>query len=64
MSKYTAEIDLSQIDGNAYAIMGAAQRILKQAGAGKEELDQYLADSMSSDYEHLVETVGKWLVIV
>lgn len=64
MSKYAAEIDLSVIDGNAYAIMGAAQRILKQAGATPEELSEYLADSMSSDYEHLVETVGKWLVIV
>jgi hypothetical protein len=64
MSKYTAEIDLSQVDGNAYAIMGAAQRILKQAGATPEELSEYLKESMSSDYEHLVETVGKWLVVV
>ena len=64
MSKYTAEIDLSVIDGNAYAIMGAAQRILKQAGATPEELSQYLEESMSSDYENLVATVGKWLVVV
>ena len=64
MSKYTAEIDLSVIDGNAYAIMGAAQRILKQAGATPEELSEYLKESMSSDYEHLVETVSKWLVVV
>jgi hypothetical protein len=64
MSKYTAEIDLSQVDGNAYAIMGAAQRILKQAGATPEEVKEYLDESMSSDYEHLVATVGKWLVVV
>lgn len=64
MSKYAIEIDLSTIDGNAYAIMGAVQRKLKQAGASKEELDQYLAESMSGDYENLVETVGKWLVVV
>lgn len=64
MSKYTAEIDLSSIDGNAFAIMGAAQRILKQAGASKEEIDQYLKESMSGDYKNLVNTVGKWLVIV
>lgn len=64
MSKYTAEIDLSVIDGNAYAIMGAAQRILKKAGATPKELSQYLEESMSSDYENLVATVGKWLVVV
>lgn len=64
MSKYTAEIDLSVIDGNAYAIMGAAQRILKQAGATPEEVKEYLDESMSSDYEHLVATVSKWLVVI
>lgn len=64
MSKYTAEIDLSTIDGNAYAIMGAAQRILKKAGATPEEIDEYLSDSMSGDYKHLVATVSKWLVVV
>ena len=58
------EIDLSTIDGNAYAIMGAAQRVLKRAGATPEEISQYLEESMSGDYENLVETVGKWLVVV
>jgi hypothetical protein len=58
------EIDLSTIDGNAYAIMGAAQRVLKRAGATPEEISQYLEESMSSDYENLVKTVGKWLVVV
>jgi uncharacterized membrane protein YqiK len=64
MSKYTAEIDLSTIDGNAYAIMGAAQRILKKAGASQEEINQYLDESMSGDYRHLVATVGRWLVVI
>jgi hypothetical protein len=64
MSKYQAEIDLSTIDGNAYAIMGTVQRILKTVGASQEEIDQYLAESMSGDYTNLVETVNKWLVVV
>ena len=64
MPKYYMEIDLSTIDGNAYAIMGAAQRVLKKAGATPEEISQYLEESMSGDYKNLVETVGKWLVVV
>ena len=64
MSKYAVEMDLSAIDGNAYAIMGAVQRKLKTAGASKEELDQYLAESMSGDYDNLIATVGKWLILV
>jgi hypothetical protein len=64
MPKYYMEIDLSTIDGNAYAIMGAAQRVLKRAGATPEELSEYLKESMSGDYEHLIQTVSKWLVVV
>jgi len=64
MSKYQAEIDLSTIDGNAYAIMGTVQRILKTVGASQEEIDQYLAESMSGDYTNLIATVNKWLVVI
>lgn len=64
MSKYTVEVDLTTIDGNAFAIMGAVQRKLKQAGASKEELDQYLAESMSGDYDHLIRTAMNWVVVV
>jgi hypothetical protein len=64
MSKYAVEIDLTTIDGNAFAIMGAVQRKLKQAGASKEELDQYLAESMSGDYDHLIRTAMNWVVVV
>ena len=44
--------------------MGTVQRILKTVGASQEEIDQYLAESMSGDYTNLVETVNKWLVVV
>lgn len=64
MSKYTVEVDLTTIDGNAFAIMGAVQRKLKQAGASKEELDQYLAESMSGDYDHLIRTAMNWVVVI
>jgi hypothetical protein len=64
MSKYAVEIDLTTIDGNAFAIMGAVQRKLKQAGASKEELDQYLTESMSGDYDHLIRTAMNWVIVV
>ena len=64
MSLYKTEIDLSEIDGNAFAIMGAAQRKLREAGATPAEIKQYLNESMSGDYDNLVATVGKWLVVV
>jgi hypothetical protein len=64
MSKYAVEIDLTTIDGNAFAIMGAVKNKLKQAGASKEELDKYLAESMSGDYDHLIRTAMNWVIVV
>jgi hypothetical protein len=64
MSKYAVEIDLSSVDGNAFAIMGAVQRKLKQAGATPEELKQYFEESTSGDYDHLLDVAGKWVVVL
>lgn len=63
MSKYPVEVSLVGQDGNAFAIMGRVQRALKEAGASKDELDQYLEESMSGDYDHLLRTAMKWVVV-
>ena len=36
-----AKINLFNIDGNAYSIMGAAAKALKKAGAPQNEIDQF-----------------------
>jgi hypothetical protein len=64
MSKYAVEVELVGHDGNAFAIMGRVQRALKDAGASKEELDQYLNESMSGDYDHLLRTAMKWVIVL
>jgi hypothetical protein len=50
-------------DGNAFAIMGAVQKALKQHGVSKEEIDAYLKDSMSGDYNHLLQTAMAWVTV-
>jgi len=64
MSKYAVEVELIGHDGNAFAIMGKVQRALKNAGASKEELDKYLEESMSGDYDHLLRTAMKWVIVL
>jgi hypothetical protein len=64
MSKYAVEVELVGHDGNAFAIMGKVQRALKQAGATPDELEQYLNESMSGDYDHLLRTAMKWVVVL
>jgi hypothetical protein len=63
MAKYDVAVQLSGNDGNAFAVMGAVKSALKKAGASKEELDQYLADSMSGDYDNLLRVAMDWVEV-
>jgi len=47
------QIDLSGPQGNAFAIMGAVDSVLRQIGKSKEEISEVLNDMQSGDYEHL-----------
>lgn len=48
--KYT----LVGVDGNCFAILGKVQRWMREEGCSKEEIDKYLNDAKSSDYNHLL----------
>jgi len=63
MPKYDVKVRLSGNDGNAFAVMGEVKSALKKAGASKAELDQYLADSMSGDYDNLLRVAMDWVVV-
>jgi len=58
------EVKLIGEDGNAFAIIGRVQRALKQAGADKEYIDQYLNEATSGDYDHLLQTTMKYVEVV
>lgn len=64
MAKYP-EIEVSLIgqDGNAFAIMSRVQATMRRAGVPKEELDEYLKESMSGDYDNLLRTAMKWVTV-
>ncbi|NDB57266.1 hypothetical protein EB001_02270 [bacterium] len=61
--KYNVTVQLTGEDGNAFAIMAAVKRGLEKAGASKEEITQYTMDSMSGDYDNLLRTAFKWVVV-
>jgi len=58
-----AVIDIYNIDGNAFSIMGATTKALRRAGVSKEEQDAYFAEATSGDYDHLLATTMKWVSI-
>ena len=63
MAKYDVEVQLSGQDGNAWAIMSSVKKALRQAGATKEDIEAYLAESMSGDYDNLLRTAMKYVEV-
>ena len=63
MSKYPISVQLSGTDGNAFAIMATVKNALKKAGVEQLEIDEYIHESMSGDYDHLLQTAMKWVQV-
>jgi len=55
------EVTLVGEDGNAFNIMGLVSRALRRGGVPAEEVEQYQAECMSGDYDHLLQTTMRWV---
>ena len=58
------EVELVGSDGNAFAIMGKVQKALRQHGVPKEEINEYLTESQSGDYDNLLATATRWVTVL
>lgn len=47
-------------DGNAFAILGRAQTAARRGGVPKDEIEAFLTQAKSGDYDHLLATVTDW----
>ena len=63
MPKYDITVELVGHDGNAFAIMSRVSRALEEAGASKEEVSQYMNESMSGDYDNLLRVATEWVEV-
>lgn len=50
-------LDLVEIDGNAFAIMGAFQKQARREDWKDEEIKQVLDEAKSGDYDNLLQTI-------
>lgn len=57
------EVQLVGQDGNAGAIMGAVSSAMRRAGISSKECDAYRMESMSGDYNHLLQTAMRWVSV-
>ena len=51
------EVELVGQDGNAFAVLGAASKAMRQADIDKADIDEMMDEAMSGDYNHLLQTV-------
>ena len=50
------EVNLSNCNGNAYALIGAVQKALRRAHAPVEALEEFRTEATSGDYDHVIQT--------
>jgi len=64
MDNIKPTVKLTGEDGNAFAILGRVQKALRKAGYSKEEVDDYLQEAMSGDYNNLLSVSMKWVNVI
>ena len=64
MAKYPkVSVQLTGMDGNAHFILFRASKALKDAGVGEQEIQSFLAQATSGDYDNLLQTVMEWVEV-
>ena len=48
-------------DGNAFSVLGNVTRAMRKAGVEKPEIDAFMQEATSGDYDHLLFTCMTWV---
>ena len=57
------QVQLTGNDGNAFAILGNCQKAARQAGLTKDQIDEFVNEAMTGDYDHLLQTCMKYFEV-
>ena len=61
-TKYpTIRVTLIGRDGNAFAILGAVTKAMREAGVDKDERAAFIAEATAGDYDHLLAAAMNWV---
>ncbi len=50
----TITVKLTGRDGNAFSIMAAVAKAMRESDVSREEIDEYMSAAMSGDYDNLL----------
>jgi hypothetical protein len=54
-------VRLSGQDGNPAFIIGRVMRILRRGGVPEAKISEFVAEAKSGDYDHVLQTVMRWV---
>lgn len=57
------EVKLVGEDGNAFFIIGRVRRALRHAEVPDLELEEFVAEATSGDYNNVLRTAMKWVTV-
>ncbi len=59
--KYDISVKLIGENGNAFNIIGKVRKEMKRNGVSNDEIDKFLNEAMSGDYDNLLRTCMKYV---
>lgn len=57
------EVELIGHNGNAFSIIAKVRKALRNAKVPSEEIEEFQKEAMSGDYDKLLQTAMKWVVV-
>lgn len=54
-------VPLSELDANAFVLMGATMKALRRAKVAPSEIERFAVEARSGDYNHVVQTIMAWV---
>ena len=54
-------VKLVGTDGNAFAIIGKVMKAMRRAKVSSEEIEQFVKEATSGDYDNVLVTCLKWV---
>lgn len=56
-------VELLNGDGNAFSILGKVIKELRMAKVPADQIEAFKTEAWSGDYDHLLQTVMKWVTV-
>ncbi|MBB5694425.1 hypothetical protein [Muricoccus pecuniae] len=54
-------LKISKTDSSAFGVVNAARKALQKAGAPPAEIETYMKEALSGDYNHVLNTTASWV---